>query len=124
MKQRTADHLATANANRDLATTLAGAAGGTPTARYWSVVVAFYAAVHYINAYLRETQGLEPREHGERRRSLAQDAQLQPLAFRYRLLTIDAFDVRYTPNHRLRAAAIRRSLQTMREIEATVTSLL
>ncbi len=53
MEQKTADCLWTAERNSDLATELLATHMQTPPFD-WAVVIAFYAAVHYVNAYLWE----------------------------------------------------------------------
>lgn len=121
MKPRTREHLNTANENRGLAREMVRGVT-TPAARERrAVVIAFYAAVHYVNAYLWETASIAPQNHGDRRTKMQQDALLGPLVFRYRSLVLYAFDARYTPNYQQTAAIVRRALQTMRVIEAAVT---
>lgn len=124
MKPKTADHLATANENRDLARRMVRGMAKVTAAERWAVVIAFYAAVHYVNAYLWETGGIEPQDHADRRRRMQRDATLGQLVFRYRRLVMFAYQIRYTPSYRLTATNIRLSLQTMREIEAAITPLL
>lgn len=62
-------HLDRATRNRELAHVLMAPAlspNMQPPPFDWAVVAAFYAAVHYVNAYLREKQRYEPRDHAGR----------------------------------------------------------
>ena len=66
MDQRTREHLDLAERDHKLAQDLLGlAASGTlrPPPYEWIAVVAFYAALHYVNAYLWEIQQRETNSH-------------------------------------------------------------
>lgn len=121
MKPRTSDHLNTASENRDLARQMTRGMTSVAAKERWAVVVAFYASVHYVNAYLWEMAGIAPQNHGDRRSKMRRDMVLGPLVFRYRRLVAYAYGARYTPNYTLSVSAVRSALQVMRDIETTVT---
>ena len=66
MDQRTSEHVETAQRCRDIANLLLDATSPTPPPYEWAIVLMFYAAVHYVNAYLWERQRFEPADHLER----------------------------------------------------------
>lgn len=66
MHWRTELHLATASQNRDFAAILVNTYDDAPPSLNWAAVAAFYAAVHYVNAYLWEIARVEPSNHLER----------------------------------------------------------
>ena len=114
MEPRTADHLATAERNRQLANALLGAEAAElvrPPPHEWAVVVAFYAAVHYVNAYLSERQHYQPHTHEERTAAVARAAALRPATASYLRLLQLGFDARYLPRVRIRRAAAVEAVQ-------------
>jgi len=125
MKAKTKSHLATARTNHDLAITMIAESPGesTPSAN-WAVVIAFYAAMHSINAYLYEALSYEPRDHQERRNWVFMDANLKAISAQYAQLLAYSYEVRYTPGRRLNATAIQGAMQSLREIERHITGLL
>jgi hypothetical protein len=72
VEQRTGEHLETAERNRDLARLLLAPSMAASLSTHgfrqppyeWVAVIVFYAAVHYVNAYLWERLRLEPNDHG------------------------------------------------------------
>ena len=83
MEPRTEAHLATAQHNHDFARALlepAVARVFSSPPLEWAVVVAFYAAVHYVNAYLWERQRYEPRPHDDRENAVTRAVGLRPSA--------------------------------------------
>jgi hypothetical protein len=85
MQQATRQHLDRAARNQAVAEAFADAPaslGLRPPPFDWAVVAAFYAAVHYVNAYLWERYGLEPRNHAEQVRAVATDPNLKPVLVR------------------------------------------
>ena len=103
MEPRTRQHLTKAARNRDLALWLLNAAspisGASPPLE-WAAVVAFYAAVHYVNAYLWETRRYEPRDHRARVNAVGQDRVLRAAYRSYMGLRTLAFQSRYHPSFR------------------------
>lgn len=64
-------------------------------ARRWATICAFYAVVHYVNAWLWENVQIEPRDHAERRSFIASMAALKPIASAYIRLQERGYDARY-----------------------------
>ncbi len=107
MEPRTREHLARARRNRDVARSLLGPDGQrlvSPAPLEWAVVAAFYAAVHYVNAYLWEQQRYEPPDHARRDRAVATAAPLRSAASAYLRLRIMAQHARYASRFRLTRA--------------------
>jgi len=100
--QHTIEHLALAARNRDLARSLL-ASGQPPQASEWAAVIAFYAAVHLVNAYLWETYGREPADHGERNLAVRTDPVLGHCRREYRRLADNGYHARYTLGFRIPA---------------------
>ena len=104
MEQRTREHLDTAERNRELAQALltSGASLGVsaPPAE-WAAVIAFYAAVHFVNAYLWERYRIEPRDHGERSHYVRTDPILTRCMPAYNRLRDESHRSRYHRAHRL-----------------------
>ncbi len=82
-------HRAAARRNEDLAARLAD------DAPEWAVVVAFYAALHWVDAYFAR-QGRHPRTHLERVRWIQQEEALRPIYDPYRTLRDRADAARYS----------------------------
>jgi hypothetical protein len=72
-----------------------------PPAYEWVAVIAFYAAAHYVNAYLWEIRRYEPADHGSRNRLVRGDPALRPCLSRYERLFELGFRARYVPGFRL-----------------------
>jgi hypothetical protein len=100
LKPRTEAHLARADRNRTVAHTLCDP-HQTPTlqppALEWAAVAAFYAAVHYVQAWLWERWGLSPTDHPARRGYVVKLPVLRPILGAYDILADLAFHARYTP---------------------------
>ena len=100
MEPRTDAYLATAERNRQLAQALTQPSAASlvhPLPLEWAVVVAFYAAVHYVNAYLWEWRHYEPRNHNDRENAISRAVALRAAATAYRRLRSLAHYARYTP---------------------------
>jgi hypothetical protein len=125
MQQKTSDHLATAARNRTVAGTLTGEPDAMSVSNEWAVVVAFYSAVHLVNAILWERQSLEPANHEERSRFVFRIAELRPIAQVYQRLSVNAYHARYTPEYRISSRRARRLASTdLSLIESTVVTAL
>jgi HEPN domain-containing protein len=88
-----ADYVAQAVRNRDLASSLRS------QDRFdWAVTCLFYAAVHYVNAFLRRSNQPIPRRHGGHQGRLnivQQDRSLREIYKSYRHLDDESRDARY-----------------------------
>src|SRR3954468_8438875 len=98
MERRTEAHLARADHHRDVALALltptASSLTGSPPSD-WAVVAAVYAAVHYVNAYLWETQRYEPRDHQARSAAVGRTRQLRPATSSFETSKTLAYQARY-----------------------------
>jgi hypothetical protein len=92
-----AEQLEQARRNRDLASDLLATRVGDPTARQWIVTLAFYCALHCLEAHL-DTHGRHCFTHSTRNRTLAQPAiGVPPDVFvAYRQLQIWSEGARYS----------------------------
>ncbi len=124
MEQKTADCLRTAERNRNLATELSSTQMQTPPFD-WAVVIAFYSAVHYLNAYLWERDNrYDPGNHKNRGAKVRTLPDLQPIRRQYRRLNGLAYDVRYVETYRLNRATAQSALTDLRDIEVQIRPLL
>lgn len=103
MEPRTVAHLLTAERNRVVAERLLGSNEGGPPSAEWATVVAFYSAVHLVNAYLWERFRIEPHNHQERSRFVAMTSDMRHFYGSYRRLRSLAFQARYEPEFRVSA---------------------
>jgi hypothetical protein len=96
-------HLQTAERNRAIALAylVTTAPGVQPPPNEWVAVIAFYAAVHYVNAYLWEIRRYAPPDHDSRNRLVTGDITLAPRRHEYRRLLNTGFRARYVPGFRL-----------------------
>lgn len=121
MEPKTRDHLATAERNRIVAGALIGEPDVQTISNEWAVVIAFYAAVHLVNAILWERQSLEPLNHEERSRFVFRLAELRPIAQVYPRLSVNAYHARYTPEYRISAQRARQlASMDLSLIESTI----
>ncbi|MBM4033487.1 MAG: hypothetical protein FJ291_17125 [Planctomycetes bacterium] len=81
-------HLAQAGANRAFYEELLD----RPQYRDWAVTALFYAAVHYVDAFLHPRH---PADHGTRNHLIRTSPLLQPLYVKYRRLQDRSQDARY-----------------------------
>jgi hypothetical protein len=123
--QKTLDHLRVAQRNRDLARALLAQSELEPEPWEWVAVILFYAAVHYVNAYLWERYHLVPKNHAQRTRGVDHDTAISVCSISYEILKNRGFHARYSEwftftesdahallNNQLRAveAAVRQAL--------------
>ena len=89
-EDETVDHLFVAEQNRDLALVLLGpdADRVRPRRVEWVGIVAFYAAVHHVNAYLWETRRFAPASHSDRSQAVVAESALRPIRDNYRVLRV------------------------------------
>jgi hypothetical protein len=97
--QRTRQHLDLAERNRDLSRAILDPAisgNFQPSPYEWIAVIAFYAAVHYVSAYLWETYGEVIEEHPARWRRVRTEGRLQRCKDQYGRLQNNGYNARYT----------------------------
>ena len=99
MEAATIAHLLAAEENREHCLSLLdrAAAGVRPRRWEWTGVVAFYSAVHYVNAYLWEARRFSPRSHQERSDAFHVEAALRQARSGYWYLRDFSYEVRYQP---------------------------
>ena len=127
MNDETVDHLRIAEANRVLALALLHPAATSvhPRRWEWTGVVALYAAVHYVNAYLWERRQFAPGSHVERRRFFRSDTVLYPIRERYEFLEGYAYEARYDVRFEATEADARDLVGIdLRSVEAAVSRAL
>ena len=100
MEEQTRQHIALAERNRLLATTLLNGVV-QPVPSEWAAVIAFYAAVHFVNAYLFEQLRASPMSHGERNGYFWTDRRLATCRRPYRRLLDAAYQARYAVDFEL-----------------------
>ncbi len=113
MEPRTERQLATAERFRQLARALVSRAGAdlvAPPPLDWALVVAFYAAVQYVGAYLWERQRAEFRNHQTRERALSVVPELRHAERSYLRLRRLSESTRYTPRFRPRPTVVHEAL--------------
>ncbi len=123
----TAEHFRVAERNRDIARVLISPtlAGLRPTPWEWVAVVAFYAAVHYVNGYLWETARFVPKNHGQRSGRVRRDRGLRRASAEYGRLSTVGYQARYDPAFALSETDARDLVETdLRAVEATVMAAL
>jgi hypothetical protein len=103
VERLTERHLQTAERNRGLALAHLHAQPVTTLTlpHVWQTVVAFYAAVHYVNAYLWEIRRYTPPDHRSRNLLVDGDPMLRPCSGEYGRLLDAGYRARYVPNFRL-----------------------
>lgn len=128
MDPKTTEHLETAARNQELAYALLGPPSPInvhPPPVEWAVVIAFYAAVHYVNAYLWERQRYAPRDHTARRHAVMRVASLRLAEPAYRNLQDLAYRARYQPGIRLSRTEVEQALHVdLQLVEQTVLAAL
>lgn len=115
MEQRTSEHLAKADHHRDVAQALIGPLASQisqPPPLDWAVVAAFYAAVHYVNAYLWETRRFDPGTHPNRSAAVRAEPALRPAAPAYLRLQDLGFQARYVADYQPDAQSIHDRIQS------------
>jgi hypothetical protein len=124
---KTVKHLQISARNRDLARALLAPeqAGLQPSPWEWVAVMAFYAAVHAVNAYLWEAQRYKPASHGDRRHALVSASSLRGCIRSYGYLNQAGFDARYDETYALSQLGARTLLDVeFRRVEAAVMQAL
>jgi hypothetical protein len=124
---KTINHLRIAERNRDLARALLDPALGSlrPTPWEWVAVIAFYAAVHTVNAYLWETRRYAPTNHGDRWMAVRFNVPISSCSRSYRALRDAGFDARYDERCTITQQDARTLLEVRyRQVEATVMQAL
>jgi hypothetical protein len=130
MEQRTQSHLATARRNQRFAGFLLHlhltSRGQQPppdqsAELLWCVVVAFYGAVHYVNAYLWEKYRFSPPNHPAREQRIYGDPTLTRIAVNYDTLKDWALQARYDPVAKISDADAQQAVDDLFQISELVS---
>jgi hypothetical protein len=124
---KTVRHLLIAERNRNLALALLDPARGglRPTPWEWITVMAFYAAVHAVNAYLWESRRFVPSSHGDRSREAQFSLPISQCRASYQLVNRAGYRERYDDRFSLTEQGSRTLLNVhFRQVEATVMQAL
>ena len=123
MESKTETHLAAARRNRDLARALIdpSLANLRPAPWEWVAVIAFYAAVHFVNAYLWETVRHEPSSHPDRLARVRRERPIRQCRRRYADLQTLGHRARYEAAFALSEQEARNLVRdNLRYIETTI----
>jgi len=128
MLGRTVAHLTKADHHRAVAQALIGSAGSQvsqPPPIDWALVAAFYAAVHYVNAYLWERYHKAPGDHSERTWGVQQDSGINACLTSYDFLKDAGYKARYDETYSLSEQDARiLPEEDLREVESTILRIL
>lgn len=87
----------------------------------WVAVIAFYAAVHYVNAYLWEMDNhYSPENHRERAEKIDNLPDLRLIRAHYRRLNRLGYNARYNETYRLNLSTAQSALADLQDIEAQI----
>ena len=90
-----ANHLARADKNERLSIAIAQPGIFDERATEWEVTMLFYSALHLVDAYLDQSQGIHPVSHRNREWYVANVTQLRPIVRNYIDLYERSLDARY-----------------------------
>ena len=122
MEQRTRNYLSNAGRNQRFAGSLlfqyiqsssSQPPIDQPPELLWSVVAAFYSAVHYVNAYLWEIRRHSPSDHSDREWQIDRDPALRTIAESYGLLKDWSLQGRYDPLPRITDADAQQAIDEL-----------
>jgi len=120
-------HLALADRNRDLAITVRdhGADMVTPPPYDWVIVMAFYAALHYVNAhYWRRMEHKPPTDHQARNGYVNKTTELQSIAPMYNQLYSASRIARYDIGPYYRKTATDSAIEIANAIDARIRAMI
>ena len=80
------EHLEQAERNESLYKDLCRLFTSVPNYTEWEVVVLFYAALHYVDAWLTRSEDIHPRNHAQRLGLVRTNNALRPISDEYRRL--------------------------------------
>jgi hypothetical protein len=86
------EHVQKAQGNEAFAATIQPS---NQTAIDWTLIVLFYAAVHYVEAYLEKHWGMNIRSHTTRDKYMGKEANLKPIFSPYSHLKFYGYNARY-----------------------------
>jgi len=96
----------------------------SPPPLEWAAVVAFYSAVHYVNAALVK-KGMKVKRHDERANAIAAISDLRQAGVPYQSLFTFGYNARYLPGFKISLSDVQRAVNVdLAEVEAIVRSCL
>ena len=90
-----ASHLGQADKNERLAIAIAEPDKFPERATEWEVTMLFYSALHLVDAFLDQSQGIHPISHRSREWYVSNVTQLRPIVSQYMNLYERSLDARY-----------------------------
>ena len=89
------DHLEQAERNEDFYTELSKLNPAGPEYTEWELVALFYAALHYVDAWLARSEGSHPRNHRQRLDMVMKRSAFRPISEDYATLYRLSIRARY-----------------------------
>ena len=121
MEPKTRDHIECALRNEAFARWILTPSRDRPEqSNEWGVVASFYAAVHFVNAYLWEIHRFEPRNHHQRQVHLRNDPPLAAMQRHYRTLAELGWAARYDPSAQMTRQILSESVANLEPIKTAV----
>jgi hypothetical protein len=126
VEERSRDHLETARYHQRFAQSLLDPTltPRLPDGKYeWATVMAFYAAVHYVHAYLWERHRYNPRSHAARAQRVRHDSVLRQCEPAYSRLLSASMSARYERLYQIHETRARGFVEVdLAQVEAVVTA--
>lgn len=98
--------------------------GFDPQPYEWIITMAFYAVLHYVDAYLTEHAGGSPSDHASRNKTMDQVTAFRIIASEYWQLYNRSRTARYTPMAAFKRGAVEAVLNDMRYVQAEIRKIL
>ncbi len=89
----------------------------------WKLIILFYVAVHYVEAYLAKSLGMHVRSHTTRDSYIAREANLRKIGTSYMHLKYYGYNARYEPDE-FTAADVNDALGYLATVKAAISPLL
>lgn len=86
--------------------------------------MAFYAALHFVDAYLVERDNGSPSNHDGRNFAVTTVAAFKPIEYAYAQLFSRSITARYDPMHSFSRGAVEAVLNDMRYVQAEIRKVL
>lgn len=113
-------HLAKADRHKSLARSHLTPTAAEQLPRDWAIVAGFYAALHYVQAYLA-TQGVVPVSHTAREAAIRRNKQvLRPIYSPYIELQSRSEDVRYEAQYQPTDQDLQQMVRNLARVEGAV----
>lgn len=122
MNPRTGQYLDAAARNQTIARRMLERfdSGVTPPHDDWVITIAFYSALHLVDAYLAEEMNRTPESHRERNQVLRGHPLLSSISPEYNSLRSASERVRYQPEKRVPADAVQQAFDQLEVIRHSV----